>query len=199
MCLKWLRDDVLGKSKSFGELDAIAEEVPPGSEGLLFLPHFSGRVCPNDALLRGSYINLGWAHNTAHLYRAIMEAIAYEYGIYADVIRELAPSLAFERMIAVGGGSKSRVFNRIKADVLGVPISTIALPDTASLACCALAGYGVGLYGSLTALVERTAQIKATEWPDQSRHEFYRPRKQAYMQSIDALRNVYDSLQRAKF
>jgi len=195
MCLKWLRDDVLSKSKSFRELDIMAEEVPPGSEGLVFLPHFSGRVCPNDALLRGSYINLSWMHKTAHLYRAIMEGISYEYSIYADIIRELVPSLAFEQVIGVGGGSKSQVFNQIKADVLGVPISTIALSDTASLACCAIAGYGVGLYGSPTDLVKKTMRIKSTVQPDQSHHELYRPFTQAYAKSLYSLHNLYDNLQ----
>ena len=196
MCLKWFRDDVLGKAKSYAELDAMAGEVPAGSGDLLFLPHFSGRVCPNDALVRGSYLNLGWMHNTAHMYRSIMEGFAYEYGIYADVIKELAPSLVFERVIGVGGGSKSAVFNQIKADVLGVPISTIALADTASLGCCAIAGHGVGLYGDLTALVRSSSNIISTVRPDPGRHEKYQPRKHIYAQTFDALHGIYGSLQR---
>ena len=195
MCLKWFRDDVLDKTTSFRELDAMADTIPPGSGDLIFLPHFSSRVCPNDNLVRGSYINLGWTHHTAHLYRAIMEGIAYEYGIYADIIRELAPATVFERVVGVGGGSGSPVFNGIKADVLGVPISNIDLADTASLACCAIAGYGVGLYGSPAELVERSALIRSTVLPDKNRHAFYQPRKRIYASSIEALHGVYGSLQ----
>ncbi|MCL2060161.1 MAG: FGGY family carbohydrate kinase [Oscillospiraceae bacterium] len=196
MCLKWFRDDVLDKAKSFRELDEMADRVPAGSDDLIFLPHFTGRVCPNDALVRGSYLNLGWTHKAAHMYRSIMEGIAYEYGIYADVIRELAPSLVFERVIGIGGGSKSTIFNQIKADVLGVPISTIALADTASLGCCAIAGHGVGIYGDLTAPIRRSTDILSTVQPDPERHMFYQPRKHVYAQTFDALHSIYDSLQR---
>ncbi|MCL2056127.1 MAG: FGGY family carbohydrate kinase [Oscillospiraceae bacterium] len=194
LCLRWMRDDVLGKEKSFSELDSMAEKIPPGSGDLIFIPHFTGRVCPNDSLVRGSYIGLGLHHKSAHLYRAVMEGIAYEYGIYADIMRELVPTLDFERVISVGGGSISAVFAGIKADVLGIPISTIALADTASLACCAIAGYGVGLYEGVTSLVERSMQIRSTVLPDQGRHEFYLPRKRIYEKSIGDLHGVYGEL-----
>ena len=194
MCLKWFRDDVLGKTKTFRELDAMAEEAPPGSCDLIFIPHFSGRVCPNDNFVRGSYVNLNWTHQTAHMYRAIMEGIAYEYGIYADIIRELVPTVVFERIIGVGGGSKSNIFNNIKADVLGVPISASGSADAASLACCAIAGFGAGLYGSLTELIERAVRTSPSIKPDKTRHAFYQPRKRMYAQTIEALHEVYDNM-----
>jgi len=131
MCIKWLRDDILHGAFSYGDLNAMAEKIAPGSGDLLFMPHFSGRVCPNDSLVRGSYVNLSWMHGTAHLYRAILEGIAYEYGIYSDIIKELSPSLVFERAINIGGGSRSGLFRQIKADVLNVPVSTINIADTA--------------------------------------------------------------------
>jgi len=195
MCLKWLRDDVLQKITDYSGLDRMAEQISPGCDDLLFLPHFSGRVCPNDTLVRGSYINLSWKHGTAHMYRSIMEGIAYEYGIYADIIHELVPSLAFERVISVGGGSKSKLFGQIKSDVLGVPMSTIRLADTASLACCAIAGHGVGLYDDITSLVEKVANVQDTIEPDEERHVFYQYRKGIYAQAIEALHGVYGGLQ----
>lgn len=195
MCLKWFRDDVLGGGKTFEELNAAAAEVAPGSDNLFFLPHFSGRVCPNDTLVRGSYVNLGWKHGQAHMYRAILEGIAYEYGIYKDIIHELVPSVAFKDVVSVGGGSKSRLFTQIKSDVLGVPVSTINLSDTSLLACCAIGGFGVGAYDSLNGLIGKSIRKLDEATPDMARHEIYKPRKAIYADVIPALRGVYASIQ----
>jgi len=194
MCLKWLRDDVLNKTYTYDELGALASEVTPGSENLLFLPHFSGRVCPNDTHVRGSYVNLSWQHKTAHLYRAILEGIAYEYGIYTDIIRDLSPSTTLERIISVGGGSNSQVFGQIKADVLGAPVSTIQQADTAALGCAVIAGYGVGLYDSLTAPIEAASAIRATIEPNPELYAFYQARKDIYADIFPALHGVYKKL-----
>ena len=194
MCLKWFRDDVLGKSKSYGELDAMAADIPPGSGDLFFLPHFSGRVCPNDALVRGSYVNLSWQHKTAHMYRAILEGIAYEYRIYADIIRRLAPGTNLEKIITVGGGAKSEVFSQIKADVLGVPVCGINRPDTAAIACCVIAGYGVGLYDSLTDPVERLVTLQSPVLPDTGLFTFYGKRADIYAEIFPSLHDVYEKL-----
>ncbi len=195
MCLKWLRDDILGERLSFSQLDAMAEQVAPGSEDLLFLPHFSGRVCPNDTLVRGSYTNLGWNHGTAHLYRAILEGIAYEYGIYKEIIHQLVPDLDFKRVISVGGGSKSALFGQIKADVLDTEVATINLADTSVLACCSIAGYGVGLYDSMTSLIEKTVETRGRIEPDAQRHAFYDKRRKIYATVFSALHDVQRDLQ----
>jgi len=194
MCLKWLRDDVLGKAYTYDQLNKMAESIAPGSENLLFMPHFSGRVCPNDTLVRGSYINLSWNHNKGHMYRAIMEGIAYEYGIYTDIIRDLSPDIALSRIISVGGGSASHVFGQIKADVLGVPVSGIKFADTAALGCCVIAGYGVGLYDDLTEQIEKTAAIRQTIQPNPELLDFYRQRKEIYNGVFTALHGVYDKI-----
>ncbi|MCL2703182.1 MAG: FGGY family carbohydrate kinase [Defluviitaleaceae bacterium] len=194
MCLKWLRDNVLNKTHSYAELDGMAAQAPAGSEDLLFLPHFSGRVCPNDTLARGSYINLSWKHQTAHMYRAIMEGIAYEYGIYTDIMRELSPNLGLERIISVGGGSASRIFKKIKADALGVPVSTINLTNAAALACCVIAGYGVGLYNDLTERIEKSVSVCDTVAPDPALYDFYQKRKDIYAEVFSSLHSIYGKL-----
>ena len=74
--------------KSYRELDALAEEVPRGSAGLIFTPHFSGRVCPNDGVIKGSWLGLTMRHDYRYLYRAIVESLAYEYKMYLDIIQE---------------------------------------------------------------------------------------------------------------
>jgi len=194
MCLKWLRDDVLGKVHSYDELNEMAAQIPAGSEDLLFMPHFSGRACPNDILTRGSYINLGWKHGKAHMYRAIMEGIAYEYGIYTDILRNLSDDLELSRIISVGGGSASSLFGQIKADVLGVPVSTIKLTDTATLGCAIIAGYGVGIFDDMASQIEKIAAIHDTITPNSASYHFYKKRQDIYADVFTALHRVYGQL-----
>ncbi len=193
MCLKWFRDDILGGGRDYDDLNALAATVPAGSDGLLFLPHFSGRVCPNDTLVRGSYQNLTWKHGAAHLYRAILEGIAYEYGVYTDIIRELLPELQFRQVFSVGGGSRGELFRQIKADVLDIPVSTINLADTSLLACCAVAGFGVGLYETPTSLVDENLRVRDTLQPDADRHRRYRRMQDVY---ADVFASQHDIIRR---
>lgn len=195
LCLKWFRDDVLGGRFDYTQLDAMAGQVPHGSENLLFLPHFSGRVCPSDPDVRGAYVNLGWKHGTAHMYRAIMESIALEYRQYMTIIRELMPQVAFQRIISVGGGSKSRLFSQIKSDVLQMPVSTIRLADTASIGCCVIAGHGAGIYPELAEPVQRMAAIHHTVHPTEEAAPVYDRLDVAYRGLCDALHDTVRALQ----
>ncbi|MGH2627464.1 MAG: FGGY-family carbohydrate kinase, partial [Anaerolineales bacterium] len=97
--LRWFRDQFAAAEQAAGggtyhALDLAAADLPPGAGGLLFLPHLGGRVCPSDADMRGMFVGLNWAHTRAHLYRAMLEAVAYEYAFYLSIVRGLLPDLA---------------------------------------------------------------------------------------------------------
>ncbi|MDR0519845.1 MAG: hypothetical protein LBG82_07350 [Clostridiales Family XIII bacterium] len=196
MCLKWFRDSALGGAASYGELDSLAAGAPAGSENLIFMPQFSGRVCPNDTLVRGSYIGLQWTHGRGHMFRAIMEGIAYEYALYKDVIEKLVPEQGYERVLSVGGGSVSDVFTQIKADVLGVPVSTGAVADSALLACASIAGYGVGLFDEISALALREEDYGKTAVPNRVLGSGYSERKEIFAGLYEALHDTYARLLR---
>ena len=147
MCIRWFRDTLTGKpNASYDELQEEAEAVEPGSEGLIFMPHFSGRVLPSNPNLKGAYLGLDFKHTRAHMYRAIMESIAYEYKYYLSILKNLYPSYKFTQMLTMGGGAKSDLFNQIKADVLGIPVTTLQLRDTALIGSAVIAAYGVGMF-----------------------------------------------------
>lgn len=148
LCIRWFRENLTGMEKlmSYQELDEEASSLTPGSEGLLFLPHFGGRVCPNNPDVRGTWIGLNWGHGRAHMYRAILEGIAYEYAVYMKILKELVGDVSFSEVLSIGGGARSSVFNSIKADVLGIPYTTMANSDTATFGSAIVAGYGVNLY-----------------------------------------------------
>ena len=80
--------------------------MEPGCSGLIFIPHFAGMVLPNNPWAKGSFIGLNWNQKRAHLYRAVMEGISYEYSYYLQVLKQLYQGQEFGEMWAVGGGAK---------------------------------------------------------------------------------------------
>ena len=194
MCLKWFRDDVAGGAMSYGELDALASEVKPGSDNLLFVPQFSGRVCPNDTYVRGAFVGLEWVHGRGHLFRSIMEGIAYEYALYKGIIDGLVRGQDYGCVLSVGGGSASKVFAQIKADVLGVPVSAGAAKDTALLACASIAGYGAGLFDDIAELTLGEDDYAERVCPDEGEYAGYAARTEAFAGLYGALHDTYRKL-----
>lgn len=192
MCVRWFRDEFSGKpSASYDELMAEAERIPCGSEGLLFVPHFAGRVLPCNPNLKGSWLGMDFKHTRAHMYRSVMESIAYEYDYYLSVLRSLYPQDNFTEMLTVGGGAKSPLFNQIKADVLGLKVSTYDMGETALIAGAVIAGVGAGVLKDYAAPIRSTIQKGREYIADPAHHEAYRPYARAYLNAMDSLTGFY--------
>lgn len=192
LCLRWLRDELTGKPHAdYDQLSAEAGEIAPGSEGLLLIPHFAGRVLPSNPYLKGTFLGLDWKHTRAHLFRAVMEGIAYEYGYYLSVLKALYPGTDFREMAAIGGGAKSPLFLQIKADVLGVDVTSFETGDTALIGSAVIAGVGAGVFADYRAPIEKLVKKRQTFQPDAAAHAAYAPYQSAYLKSMDALTGVY--------
>lgn len=144
---RWVAE-VLGLDQSvsddelFGELLALAEDSPPGARGLLMLPHFSGERTPvHDPASRGALIGLSLEHGRSDIARSVMEGVAHSIAHALSAYGAVGE--APERVIAVGGGTKNRIFTESVTDITGSP-QTIALTDGAALGDAALAAYAVG-------------------------------------------------------
>ncbi len=152
MALKWFKNN-LCEEFGFRELDALAEAIPPGSEGLVFLPYLCGSTMPKyNPDVRGCFTGLTLAHTRGHFVRSILEAVAcmlkenLEYlGILPEEIR------------VMGGGAESPLWCRIKADITGSALKTLKNKETACLGSAILAGYGIGLFSSIEETSRRFA------------------------------------------
>jgi len=175
--LRWFRDLLRSTGETAWEYDALDERaaaVPPGADGLLFVPHLGGRVCPNRPYLRGAWFGLTWAHSIPHLYRALLEGVAYEYAIYLSIARDLVPDLRLEEVRVVGGGARSTLWNQVKADVLQLPYVRLNRTEAAALGSAILAGYGVGVFDNLTDAVSRFTWPEVRYTPEPGRAAAYR-------------------------
>ena len=130
---------------SLAALDAEAAAVPPGSDGLVFLPYLMGERSPVwDARASGAFLGLGLTHGRPHLYRAVLEGVAYALRHNMEAGGRSMASLA-DVLIVVGGAARSDLWMQIIADVTGYPVRTIAEDVEAALGAAMLAAIGVGL------------------------------------------------------
>lgn len=123
---------------SDAELDALAAEVPAGAGGVGFFPALAGAMTPAwTADVRGAFLGLSSEHDRRHLARAVLEGTAFAC---RDVVERLAAmGVATERVLLSGGGSRSRLWAQLRADVLGRPHELAARDDSAAIAAAMLA------------------------------------------------------------
>ncbi len=148
--VQWLRDQ-LGVISSAAESEALAASVE-GTEGLYFVPAFSGLFAPYwrpDA--RGTIVGLTRAHNRAHLVRAALEATAFQS---LDVLEAAHQDsgVAVRELRVDGGMARNNLCMQLQADILGVPVVRAAYPETTVLGAAVGAGLGAGVWSGPDAL-----------------------------------------------
>ena len=145
--LNWLAGlvatDETGR-RTHQELDRLAEAIPPGSDGLVCLPYFLGEKTPiHDPTARGSFVGLSLGHTRGHLWRAMLEAVAFGFRHHVDVLREIGHTP--KRYVASDGGSRSRIWMQITADILGAPVTVLDNAHGSSVGAAFVAAIGTGL------------------------------------------------------
>ena len=147
MLLKRFRDQ-LGGGLSYRDLDREAAAVPPGSEGLLVLPHCAGTVTPEaNPQATGVAFGITMAHSRGHFARAIMESVAFLLRQQVELVAECGVRCGEIR--SLGGAAASPLWLQIKADVLGIPVVTTTCAESTSLGAAMLAAVGAGIYPDL--------------------------------------------------
>ncbi len=160
MNLEWFRRELANHGREAGDvtlaqLNRMAEESLGHGNAPLFVPHLSGRVCPSAPRLRGAWVGLDRSHTLGHLYLAVLEGGAFEYGIYRHVLKELYPDLALREVRVTGGGQDSSLWNRIKSAVLEMPVLQLAHTEGAPMGAAMVAGVGAGLFQSFPAVAAK--------------------------------------------
>ena len=173
LALRWLRDNVLGLTgaDAYERMTAWAGETPPGSGGLLFLPYLSGERTPHmNPEARGALVGLTGRHGRREIARAVLEGVTLAcYDAYS-VLAELGAHPA--AVVLAGGGAASRVWQRIVADVFGLPVRPLAVSEQSALGAAILAGAGLDWLDAAEAARAWACYGDETE-PDPTRHAFY--------------------------
>lgn len=193
--LDWLRDDVVDGGFTTQDLIAEAAETPPGAAGLVFLPYLAGERSPIwDPTARGVFAGLTLDHRRAHLVRAVLEAAALAIRHVAAPTR--AVGIEVRELRVSGGPARSDVWNRIKADVLGVPVAVPAVVETAVLGAAVVAAVGVGDEPDLRAAMRRLVRIERRILPDPETAPTYDALFEAYTELHPAVAPIVRRLHR---
>jgi len=154
LALEWVRG-ILGLS--WQEVYTKAFSVPPGCEGLTFLPYLTGERTPHlDPYVRGAWVGLGLHHTQAHLMRAALEGVAFALRQGFEAL-EATGFKATELRLA-GGGTAEMPWKQLLTDVLRIPLYATTVAAASARGAALLAGIGIGIYAD----ANDTSKLAAT-------------------------------------
>ncbi len=194
--LRWYRD-TLAPGADFDALLAPTAEVPPGCEGLLFLPYLTGERTPHpDPLARGAFVGLTVRHTQPHLTRAVLEGVAFGLRDSFELIK--GAGLAEIKQVRVsGGGARSPLWRQILADVLDAELVTINTTEGAAYGAALLAGVGAGAWSDVDAACQSTIQVTGSTAPQADVVARYERSYATYRELYPALKIISHSLSEA--
>jgi FGGY-family pentulose kinase len=176
----------LAPGRTYRYLDEEAELLPPGSEGVWAMDTFQGCRTPHrDPASRGAFGGLNLSHGRAHLYRSLLEAVAYGGRQIVEVMGQCG--VVASSITACGGGARSPLWMQIHADVLGRPVSVIDQTEPAALGAALSAGVGIGIYPNLETGTTAAYRIAHTYEPRPEVAEAYAQGYRRYLRTYSAL------------
>jgi xylulokinase len=188
--LQWWRD---ATGADYDELVEATEKVPPGAEGLVFLPYLSGERTPHlDPQARGAFVGLTSRHSIPHMTRAVMEGVVYSLRDSLKIMREL--DVPVEQVRATGGGARSPLWRQLQADVYGVPIHRTTADEGPAHGAALLSGVAAGVYRDVDeacSTVRLREEITEPD-PEQSRiyEEYYEIYRSLYPATESAMHRL---------
>jgi len=172
-------------------LDKGAAAIEPGSGGLLFLPHMMGErqyLGELNLHAKGVLFGLSLGHTRTHIYRSVLEGVGYQLRTVFDTIKKQDPDLEIERILVFGGGSKSKIWRQIIADIIGIPVNLLNKQETASLNLACLISLGLGVHKDMKEIVEKLDLRVISEEPPSLEH------KKKYDQLYTMYKNLEETL-----
>lgn len=172
--LRWYKDNVCRKEEDgnyYRQLEEDAKDVPPGSNGVLFLPYLTGGN--NDIKdATGCFLNMTLDTDQATMWHAVLEAIGYDYMEITDLYREAGIDLS--RITITEGGSRDDMWNQMKADMLASRTVTLENAAGAVMTNCVFGAYAVGDVTDVRSALDGNLHIKNEFTPDEEKGAYYR-------------------------
>ena len=169
--MRWARRAFHENALDYDRIVLLADAAGAGAGTLLFLPYLNGERLGERTNARAQFIGLTSGHGAGHLHRAVMEGVAFAASRNLRIMEAAGNRL--DRVIAAGGGARTRLWLEIKASVYGCPVLTTAADECGVLGCAMLAGTGIGLYPGLREAVGRLVRFTGEIAPNPRWAETY--------------------------
>lgn len=195
LSMKWFKEqfgrDIMTEAgekgvSAYDLMSEMAAESGISANRLLFLPYLMGERTPHlDPNARGAFIGLSAIHERKDLIRAVMEGVTYSLKDCLTVLKEMG--VEPQKMLACGGGARSKVWREMMADVYGMPVSVITSDEGPALGAAILAMVGAGIYPDVKTACDKLVKVKET-------HTDHPDRTKQYEKVYRIYRNLYQHL-----
>jgi xylulokinase len=183
--LRWHRD-TFAPGTNYDDLLKPAADIPPGSDGLLFLPYLTGERTPHpDPLARGAFVGLTVRHTFPHLTRSVLEGVSFGLRDSFELMKN-AGLKDISQVRVTGGGARSPFWRQILADVFNAETVTVNAEEGAAYGAALLAATGAGVFPSVEAACDATIQITGSTKPG--------PNSAIYNELYPIYRDLYPTL-----
>lgn len=173
--------------------DELVDAVPPGSMGLMLQPYWSPGLKMPEA--KGAIIGFGDIHTRAHIYRAILEGLAYGLREGKERI-EKRSGIPIDQLIVAGGGSQSRAAMQLTADIFGIPASKPHTYEASGLGAAIDAAVGLKIYPDFESAIPEMTRIGDTFEPIEKNRKIYEGLYQeVYKKMYKRLKPLYSKIQ----
>jgi xylulokinase len=162
-------------------------KISQNIENIIFLPYLEGERAPIwDPDAKGVFVGIKTKHNQSNFARAVLEGVAFSVRHVLENAMDVT-GIEPDRIRLTGGGSRNRVWNQIRADVLGITVETLVVDDSSTLGAAMLAALGTEYYDNMSEVSLKMAKIK----------EKFKPRdeyKKKYNHLYSLYKEVYKNL-----
>lgn len=178
LAYSWFRDTI-GRGMSFEEINKLAMNVVPGSNGTIFLPYISGERSPwYDHRINGSFLGLRQNCGLGEMARAVLEGVAFNLKLILDTIEK---DIVVEEITLIGGGGKSPLWQQILADITEKPLCVLEkLDEGTSFGAALIAGVGIGLFPDFS-VTSRLLKMKTVLTRDRKPSRYIGRKKKYFM------------------
>jgi len=177
----------------YAVINSEALGVPPGSEGLFFLPYLAGERTPHaDPHARGCFVGLTNKHSRGHLGRAVMEGVAYSLRESLEILGQL--NVPVKQIRVSGGGAKSMLWKQIMADTFGQKACTINAEQGPAFGVALLAAVGDGAYRDIEEACKATIHVVEKVSPTKSAEKIYNKSFPIYQSLYSSLKENFAAI-----
>ncbi|MDA3959067.1 FGGY family carbohydrate kinase [Oceanispirochaeta sp.] len=193
MNIEWFLLEVLGRDKSDpARFDGLEDTtLAPREDDPLFIPHMAGRVSPSQPYLKGTFAGLSWNHTNKHMFQAVMESVALEYGVYRKSLMKMLPGVELMEMRITGGGDNSPFWKEMKSGVLQVPVVSIKQKHGAPMGAAIVAGVACGVLSSTREAADSWISLKNSTSCDPALYPHFKKRTVRYEALLDVMNGFY--------
>ena len=192
-CNKWFVEEIL-KGNDFRAEEGVITDEDLGRNHVFFLPYLMGERSPiNDVNARATFTGMTMDTRRQDLVQAVLEGVAFAIRDSFEVARSLG--LDIPRSRVCGGGSKSPLWRKIFANVLGIPLDTVKTEQGPGYGGAMLAMVGCGVFSSVKEAAEALVEVGGTTEPDPVLTARYEEQYRKFSWIYPALKSVFPAIQ----